>query len=181
MAIKRVWAGSALLLLLYSFRADGNDSLSLDAQTSQPSVTTDLTSAETDGVKATDLRITASPLDVQHTNEITAGVTVTVPVSSMNPDSNENEINATAETTRATLATTVPVTTTPKHSNTPDTKWDDKWDAPFIYDYSSLRQGGLIIATVLFLLGIMVITCGKMKCRHRCRTGRGRSYDVTRM
>lgn len=51
-------------------------------------------------MKATDLRITASPLDVQHTNEITAGVTVTVPVGSMNPDSNENEINVTAETTR---------------------------------------------------------------------------------
>ncbi|XP_017346829.1 FXYD domain containing ion transport regulator 5 isoform X2 [Ictalurus punctatus] len=121
--------------------ASGNDTLSMDGQpSSAPSFTTKLTSAEKDGVKTTELGTTASPFDVQHTNEKTTD------------DKRDDSFI-----------------------------YDDKWDEPFKYDYTSLRQAGLTIATVLFLLGIMVITCGKMRCGRRCRMGKGRSYDVTRM
>ncbi|XP_053503299.1 FXYD domain containing ion transport regulator 5 [Ictalurus furcatus] len=161
MAAKRVWAGSALSLIIFFFRAyaSGNDTLSMDVQpSSAPSVTTKLTSAEKDGVKTTELGTTASPFDVQHTNEKTTGVTINVTVNSVTSDTYKNNTTARVET-----------------------KLDDKWDEPFKYDYSSLRQAGLTIATVLFLLGIMVITCGKMRCGRRCRMGKGRSYDVTGM
>ncbi|MCJ8740331.1 hypothetical protein PDJAM_G00057660, partial [Pangasius djambal] len=49
MVTKRVWKGSAILLILFFKACAGrNDSLSLDVQpSSPPSVTTKLTSAET--------------------------------------------------------------------------------------------------------------------------------------
>ncbi|XP_053543305.1 FXYD domain containing ion transport regulator 5 isoform X3 [Ictalurus punctatus] len=201
MATKRVWAGSALSLIIFFFRAyasgndtlsmdgqpssapsvttkltsaekayaSGNDTLSMDGQpSSAPSFTTKLTSAEKDGVKTTELGTTASPFDVQHTNEKTTGVTITVTVNSVTSDTYKN--NAIPSMER-------------KLDDKRDDSfiYDDKWDEPFKYDYTSLRQAGLTIATVLFLLGIMVITCGKMRCGRRCRMGKGRSYDVTRM
>uniref|UniRef100_A0A3Q3B1F8 FXYD domain-containing ion transport regulator n=1 Tax=Kryptolebias marmoratus TaxID=37003 RepID=A0A3Q3B1F8_KRYMA len=42
---------------------------------------------------------------------------------------------------------------------------DDKdFDSAFVYDYESLRIGGLVFAVVLFLLGIALIVSRKCTC-----------------
>ncbi|XP_030874941.1 phospholemman isoform X1 [Halichoerus grypus] len=44
---------------------------------------------------------------------------------------------------------------------------------PFTYDYKSLRIGGLIIAGILFILGILIILSRRCRCKfnQQQRTG----------
>ncbi|XP_046898479.1 FXYD domain containing ion transport regulator 5 isoform X2 [Hypomesus transpacificus] len=79
-------------------------------------------------------------------------------------------------TIASTSALTSQSTPAAKPSSTPD----DKWNAPFTYDYTSLRVAGLTVAAVLFILGIMIITCGKIARIPRCHVSKGKSYQVTR-
>ncbi|XP_067094821.1 FXYD domain containing ion transport regulator 5 [Osmerus mordax] len=95
--------------------------------------------------------------------------------------------SASALTSQSTL--TAKPSSTPVTSSSPSTRlptngptvaWDDKWNAPFTYDYTSLRVAGLTVAAVLFVLGIMIITCGKIARIPRCHVSKGKSYQVTK-
>ncbi|XP_073513167.1 FXYD domain-containing ion transport regulator 6-like isoform X3 [Phyllobates terribilis] len=43
---------------------------------------------------------------------------------------------------------------------------DKKETNPFIYDYESLRIGGLVFAVVLFTLGILLILSRRCRCNN---------------
>ncbi|XP_069461007.1 FXYD domain-containing ion transport regulator 5-like isoform X1 [Ambystoma mexicanum] len=108
-------------------------------------------------------------------------------VAATEPSEQERSTNSSEEPSpTATIGPThqkIPESTNPENTSYDDTVERKKNDELFHYDYKTLRIQGLLFALILFILGILILTCGRCRDASCCRkkTKRRAYNEATRL
>lgn len=168
-----------LFMMLRVSRTDTHVDEKEHMNTSTESATTVVTVSRVEGrvtreVGTSPEQISPEQTTNQHTNISLSNTTSQTKASAVPSVKTTNQ-------SKLTSTSASPVKTTRSASGNKRTAaviWIPERDNDFTYDYESVRNAGLVIAAVLFILGILVITCGKLSRLPKCPKGSTKSYRV---